>query len=61
MFGVILLTDLDLDSWIPIMLSDGLDAVAAADTLVRDGDLVNDTLIPELLELARNAAAEPAN
>ena len=57
---------LDIVSWIPIMLSDGLDAIAAADTLVRDGDPVNDALIPELLasdeieslgEPARAAAA----
>lgn len=57
---------LDIASWIPIMLSDGLDAIAAADTLVRDGDPVNDALIPELLasdeieslgEPARAAAA----
>ena len=36
---------LDIVSWIPIMLSDGLDAIAAADTLVRDGEPVNDALI----------------
>ena len=58
--------DLDLDSWIPIVLTDGLDAIAAADTLVRDADPANDLLIPTVLasdkieplgESARAAAA----